>query len=362
MKEYMVYVGTYTNGESQSEGIYVYRFDLANGDLTHLSTCRGIDDPSFLDYSPGRKFLYAVSEVDQINGIEGGGIAAFSIDQTTGGLTFLNMESTHGAYPCHVQLDKSAKYVLAANYMGGNIAVFPRLDNGKVGPACDVVQLTVFSNVNPERQEAPHAHSVNFSPDNKWVYVANLGADKVMIYGMDLEQGKLIPASKSYVDISPGEGPRHWDFHPNGRWAYLINELGNTINSYDYNPEDGSLTAINTVKTLPKDFDEWSNTADIHVHPNGKFVYGTNRGHDSLVMCEVDQATGALTVLGYQPTGGSYPRNFGIDPTGTFLLVANRDTNDITTFFIDRDSGLLLPNGQVTTVPQPVCIRFMAIG
>ena len=188
LKECFVYVGTYTNGESQSEGIYVYRFDLATGGLTHLSTCKGSDDPSFLDHSPDRKYLYVVSEVDQINGIEGGGMAAYSIDQDSGALTFLNLESTHGAYPCHVQLDKSGKYILVANYMGGNIAVFPRRDDGKVGSACDLVQLTDFSKVNPERQEAPHAHSVNFSPDNKWVYAADLGADKVMIYAWTLNK------------------------------------------------------------------------------------------------------------------------------------------------------------------------------
>ena len=359
MKDTFVYVGTYTNGESQSEGIYVYRFDAAIGGLTHLSTCTGIDNPSFLDYSPDKKFLYVVSEVDQINGVAGGGMAAYSIDSYTGALTFLNMESTHGAYPCHVQLDKSGKYVMAANYMGGNIAVFPILENGTVGPACDVVQHTDFSEVNPERQEAPHAHSVNVSPDNKWVYAADLGADKVMVYGLDLEVGKLKPAAKPFIDVSPGDGPRHWDFHPNGKWAYLINELGDTIIAYNYNAEDGSLEAINTVKTLPEDFSAWSDTADIHVHPNGRFVYGTNRGHDSLVVCEVDQITGALSVLGYQSTLGAYPRNFRIDPSGTYLLVANRDTNDITTFVIDQDSGLLSPNGQVTTVPQPVCARFM---
>lgn len=361
MTDCIVYVGTYTGGESRSEGIYVYRFDAATGGLTHLSTCRGIDNPSFLDFSPDHKCLYVVSEVDQIDSAAGGGLAAYSIDEDKGALTFLNMDSTQGAYPCHVQVDKSAKYVLAANYMGGNIAVFPILENGKVGPACDVVQLNGSSNVNPERQEAPHAHSVNFSPNNKWIYAADLGADKVMVYSIDLEQGKLIPASKPYVDVGPGEGPRHWDFHPNGRWAYLINELGDTIVAYNYNPEDGSLNPINTVKTLPEEFNEWSDTADIHVHPNGKFVYGTNRGHDSLVMCEVDQTTGALTVLGYQSTGGAYPRNFGIDPTGSYLLVANRDTNDITTFLINLDSGLLSPNGKVTRVPQPVCVRFMSI-
>ncbi len=361
MKECLVYVGTYTHGDSQSEGIYVYRFDPATGGLTHLSTCKGIDDPSFLDYSPDRKCLYVVSEVDQIKGTAGGGLAAYSIDQETGSLTFLNLESTQGAYPCHVQLDKSGKFVLVANYMGGNITVFPILENGQVGPASDVVQFTDFSAINPERQEAPHAHSANVSPDNKWVYAADLGADKVMVFGLDLEVGKLIPANNPFVEVSPGDGPRHWDFHPNGKWAYLINELGDTIVAYAYNADDGSLETINTVKTLPKDFDEWSDTADIHVHPNGKFVYGTNRGHDSLVMCEVDQATGALTVLGYQSTGGAYPRNFGIDPTGTFLLVANRDTNNITTFLIDQDSGLLSPNGQVTNVPQPVCVRFMPI-
>jgi len=213
--------------------------------------------------------------------------------------------------------------------------------------------------VNPERQEGPHAHSINISPDNKFVITTDLGKDMVIIYKMDIENGKLLPTDKGQVNVVPGYGPRHLDFHPNGRFAFLLNELGNTIVAYGYDAGTGALELINTVSTLPAECDGESIAADIHVHPNGKFLYASNRGHDSIVICSIEKDSGELEVLGHESTMGEHPRNFCIDPTGTYLLAANRDTSDITTFTIDMKTGFLSPSGQVTEVPRPVCLRFM---
>jgi len=359
MKSFFVYVGTYTNGDDNSEGIYVYRFDPSDGSLTPAGTATGIDNPSFLEISPDGRFLYAVSEVFEVNGTPGGAVAAYSVDRQTGALTYLNSQSTHGACPCHLNIDRTGQYVMVANYMGGNLAVLPIRKDGSVGPASDVVQHEGCSNVNPERQEGPHAHSTNISPDNRFAITADLGKDMVIVYKMDIENGKLLPTDKGQVNVAPGYGPRHLDFHPNGRFAFLLNELGNTVVAYGYDAGTGALELINTVSTLPAEFDGESIAADIHVHPNGKFLYASNRGHDSIVICSIGEESGELEVLGHKSTMGEHPRNFCIDPTGTYLLVANRDTSDIATFTIDMKTGFLSPSGQVAEVPRPVCLRFM---
>lgn len=359
MKNMFVYIGTHTSGDSNSKGIYVYRFDLSTDSLSHVSTATEIDNPSFLKVSPDGHFLYAVSEVFEVNGTPGGVVAAYLVDQKTGVLTYLNSQSSHGACPCHLNIDQTGHFVMVANYMGGNLAILPIQKDGTLGPATDVVQHKGCSNVNPERQEGPHAHSITISPDNSFAIAADLGKDMVISYKMDIENGKLLPRENGQVKVAPGGGPRHMDFHPNSRYAFLVNELGNTIEAYRYNVETGALKLINAVSTLPAEFEGENIAADIHVHPNGKFLYASNRGHDSIIICSIDEDSGALEVLGYQSTMGKHPRNFSIDPTGTYLLVANRDTNDIVTFAIDRKTGLLSPNGQVIKVPRPVCISFM---
>jgi 6-phosphogluconolactonase len=359
MSDYLVYIGTYTNGESKSEGIYIYRLDMQTGGLNYIATTQGIDDPSFVEITAGRKVAYVASEVAESNGIPGGGLAAYSIDQETGSLRFLNMESTHGAYPCHVSIDRTGSYVLVANYMGGNVAVLPINEDGSLGPATDVVQHSGHSNVIPDRQEGPHAHSVTMTPDNRFAMVADFGKDELLVYSLDVQTGKLIPTPSPIVEIGPGQGPRHLDFHPNGKHLYLLNELGSAIDAFNFDPGSAVLRPINSVNMLPDDFQGENIAADIHVHPNGKFLYGSNRGHDSLVICSIDQSDGSLKVIEFQKTMGAHPRNFAIDPTGTFLLVANRDSNSITTFVIDPETGQLSPNGQVTSVPQPVCVKLI---
>ena len=359
MKRFFVYIGTYTGGDSNSEGIYVYRFDPSDGNLTPVGTATRIDNPSFLEMSPDGRFLYAVSEVFEVNGTPGGTVLAYLVDKQTGALTYLNSQSTHGACPCPLNIDRPGRYVVIANYMGGNLAVLPICKDGSVGPATDVVQHEGCSNVNPERQEGPHAHSITASPDNRFAIAADLGKDMVIIYKLDLKNGKLLPTDKSQVKVTPGHGPRHLDFHPNGRYVFLLNELGNEITAYGYDARTGTLKLKNTACTLPAEFDAESIAADIHVHPNGKFLYASNRGHDSIVLCSIDEDTGAIEVLEHQSTLGEHPRHFCIDPTGAYLLVANQDTNDIATFAIDIKTGFLSPTGQLTNVPRPVCLRFM---
>lgn len=357
MSDYLVYVGTYS--QDGSEGIYVQHFDAKTGSLTPISTHGEIENPSFLDISPDCRFLYAVGEVGQVDGRPGGAVGAFAIDQQSGSLKHLNTESTVGPGPCHVSVDGSGKYVLVANYGGGSVAILPTRDDGSLGEASDFIQHE-GSSVNPNRQKEPHAHSIMVAPSNTHAFAPDLGMDKIMIYKIDHGSGKLVSNEQPFAAVDPGEGPRHFDFHPDGRYAYVINEIGNTIVSYDYDAESGRLAATGSVPTLPADFDGTSHTADIHVHPNGKFVYGSNRGHDSIVICAIDAATGTLTVLGHEKTGGKNPRNFAIDPTGSYLLAANQDTGDIFTFAINGDTGALTKTEHVAKVPRPVCVKFVA--
>lgn len=358
MSDFFVYIGTYT--DTNSEGIYVYRLSMSNGRLSRVSSMSGITNPSFLDVSPDRKFLYAIGEVDEMDGKPGGAAASYSIDEQRGTLTHLNTETTVGPGPCHLDIDRSGKYLLVANYGGGSVALLPIRKDGSLGAASGFIQHE-GSSCNPNRQNEPHAHSIRVSPNNMHAFAPDLGLDRIMIYSIDLENGKLVYADHPFIEVDPGEGPRHFDFHPNGRYAYVINELGNTIVAYEYDAEQGKLEPVQKVSTLPSGFDGASYTADIHVHPNGRFLYGSNRGHDSIVICEVNERSGTLEVLAHEPTGGENPRNFGIDPTGTYLLVANQDTNDIFTFNIDEDTGGLTPCGEVAQVPRPVCLKFVSV-
>lgn len=355
------YVGTYTRGAPTSagraEGIYVYRYDAATGSLAHLHTAAGVVNPSFLAIAPNRRYLYAVTEIRDAAGETGGGVSAFAIDATSGALTYLNEQPSHGADPCHLSVDQTGRYVLVANYTSGSVAVFPIQADGRLGPASDVVQHR-GSSVHPQRQEGPHAHSVNLDPANRRAIVCDLGLDKVLVYRLDLAEGRLIPNDPPFAPVAPGAGPRHLAFHPNGRYAFVINELGNTLTAFAYDQTSGALREIQTVPTLPPDFAGTSHTADVHVHPSGRFVYGSNRGHDSIVAFAVDTASGRLELLGHTPTQGQTPRNFAIDPSGTFLFAENQRTDTIVTFRVDAATGQLTPTGQVTAVPSPVCLVF----
>jgi 6-phosphogluconolactonase len=356
MGEYIVYIGTYTG--QKSKGIYAYRFDGATGRLVSLGLVAETTNPSFLAVHPNRRFLYAVNEIANYEGQKSGAVSAFALDPRTGKLTFLNQVSSRGADPCYLVVDKTGKHVLVANYSGGSVAAFPLRADGRLGEASALVQHAGGS-VNPERQQGPHAHSINLSPDNRFVIAADLGLDQLLVYRFDSTKGLLAANSPAFAKVNPGAGPRHFAFHPSGRFAYVINEMQSTVSAFAYDAAGGVLHALQTISTLPKDFAGKNDTAEVQVHPTGKFLYGSNRGHDSIAVFAIDAEKGTLTPVEYVATRGKTPRNFGIDPTGSFLFAANQDSDNIVVFRINPDSGRLTPTGQVVEVPSPVCVKFV---
>jgi 6-phosphogluconolactonase len=352
----VVYVGTYTT--RGAEGIYAYRFDPSSGDLSPLGVAARTENPTFLAVAPTKQALYAANEVAELDGQPGGAISAFSVDADTGTLTFLNRQPSLGTGPCHVAVDQTGKFVLAANYGSGSASILPIQPDGRLGPASDFVQHEGFG-PNERRQQGPHAHSVTLSPDNRFAFVADLGIDKMMSYQLDLEAGKLVPNDPPWAETYPGAGPRHFAFHPNGRTAYIINELGSSVTVFDYDAERGALREVQTISTLPERFGGRNTCADVHISADGRFLYGSNRGHDSIAIFSIDPEAGTLTAIGHESTKGKTPRNFGLDPSGSFLLAANQDTNNIVAFRVDRETGLLTPTGHQTQVPAPVCIKWL---
>lgn len=350
--EFFVYFGTYTRGASK--GIYVSRLDTSSGKLSEPVLVAETANPSFLAIHPNRRFLYAVSE----GPVKGGGVSAFAINPKTGGLTFLNKVGSEGSGPCHVTVDKTGKFVLVANYGSGSAAVLPIAADGKLEPASSSVQHK-GSSVNPQRQAGPHAHSVNVSPDNRFAFIADLGLDQVLVYKLDTSKGTITPNTPPFATIAPGSGPRHLAFHPSAKFAYVINEMGNTVTAFNYDASKGVLKELETVTTLPKGYAGTSYTAEVQVHPSGKFLYGSNRGHDSIAVFSIDQKKGTLKLIELVPTQGNFPRNFGIDPTGTILIAANEKGNNAVVYRIDAKTGKLTPTGQVIEMGSPVCVKFL---
>jgi len=361
-KPYLVFVGTYTN-KTTSKGIYAYRFDPGTGKLSPLGVAAESEDPSFLAVHPSGKYLYAVNEIDHFGAQKSGAVSAFSIDHKTGKLALLNQAATQGAGPCHISLDKSGKFVLVANYDGGSVAVFPIREDGSVGPASAFVQHS-GSSVNKERQEGPHAHWIETSPDNRFALAADLGLDKILIYRFNAVKGSVTPNDPPYAKLNPGSGPRHLAFHPNGKFAYVLTEMENSVTSFSYSAAKGSLSPLQTLSTLSslrKDYSGPKEAAEIAVHPNGKFLYTSNRaGIDTVSAFSIDHVKGTLKLIDEFPTMGKTPRNFAIDPTGKFLLAANQESNNIVTFRIDSSTGRLMPTGDIVEAPAPVCITFVA--
>lgn len=356
--EYLVYIGTYT--QKNSKGIYAYRFEATTERFTALGLVAETTNPSFLAVHPGRRFLYAVNEIGNYAGSNSGGVSSFAIDRETGKLTFLNEVASGGADPCYVALDETGKYVLVANYTGGSVAVFPVVEGGRLGKASAFVQHA-GSGVNPQRQEGPHAHSINMSPGNRFAIAADLGLDELLVYRFDPAKGALAPNDPPFARVNPGAGPRHFDFHPYGKFAYAINEMQSTVTALSYDRVRGVLQPLQTVSTLPKDFKGSSDAAEIQVHPLGRFLYGSNRGHDSIAVFAIDAEKGTLTPVAYVPTQGKTPRNFAIERTGSYLFAANQDSNNVVIFRIDPKTGRLTPTGQVLDVPSPVCVTFVEI-
>jgi len=355
---YLAYVGTYTTKKA-SKGIYVYRFDAAAGQLTSVGLAAESTDPSFVVAHPNGKYLYGVNEVGNYDGKKSGAVSAFAIDHKSGRLTLLNQVASGGADPCYVSLDKTGKYVLVANYSGGSVAVFPVLKDGRLGEASAFVQHQ-GSGANKERQEAPHAHWIQTSPDNRLAAVSDLGLDELVLYRFDAAKGSLEPNDPPFVKVSPGSGPRHAAFHPNGKFVYVLNEMQSTVVVFSYDPSTATLKTLQQLSTLPKDFTGQNDTAELAVHPSGKFLYASNRGHDSIAIFSIDSVKGTLTPTGRVATGGKTPRNFAIDPTGKYLLAANQASDDIVIFRINLVTGNLTRTGQVVEVPSPVDVAFVA--
>jgi 6-phosphogluconolactonase len=350
-----VLVGTYTQGKSK--GIYRCELDLATGKLSAPQLAAETVSPSFLAVHPSRRFLYAVGETDESADKKTGTVSAFSLDTKTGALQRLNRQSSGGIHPCHLVVDRRGKYVLVANYSSGNAAVLPIEEDGRLGERTALVQHT-GKGADPSRQAGPHAHSINLDAANRFAVVADLGLDKVFVYRFDSDKGLLSQNDPPSLELDPKSGPRHFAFHPNGRYGYVINEMASTVTALKYDAERGRLEKVQTVSTLPQRRPR-NSTAEVQVHPSGKFVYGSNRGHNSIAVFAVDAETGKLTPAGHQGSGIKVPRNFGIDPTGQFLLVANQDGDSILVFRIDPQTGALEATGEKVDVPKPVCVKFV---
>lgn len=346
--DYYLYIGTYTR--KTSEGIYVYRFNTKTGDFAPVSVAKGVSNPSFLALSTDKRFLYAVG------GTTGDSVRAFSVDKPSHGLTLLNSQASGGKGGTHLAVDKTGKWVMVGHYTGGSLSVLPTKPDGSLGSVSQFIQHEGKS-IEPERQTKPYVHSINIAPNNTDVFVPDLGTDKIVTYSLNAQTGQLTPGNPPFTTVTPGSGPRHFTFHPNGKFAYVIQEMGATITGFTY--KKGQLTPIQTVKTLPDDYTGRKWTADIHISPDGKFLYGSNRAHESLVIFSIDPKTGQLTFVDHQPVNGKTPRNFAIDPRGNFVLVANQDSDNVTVFRRDKQTGKLTPTGKEIAVSMPVCLLFM---
>ena len=351
----MVFVGTYTEG-TESEGIYACDFDAKNGKLSIESTARGNSNPSFLAVDASRNRLFAIGEIAEHDGINEGMVSSFAINPNTSTLTLLNQKPCGGPGPCHISVDRDGRYVLVANYGGGSVAMLPVNRNGSLESASCVVKHE-GSSINPERQDKPYAHSINIDPKNRYALAADLGADMIFVYKIDAGSGMLIPNDPPGTPVQAGAGPRHLCF---GKGVvYVINELDATICVFLYNEDKGTLEPVQTLPTLPPDYTGGKSCADIHISPDGRFLYGSNRGHDSIAMFKVDEGgTGKLSPIGHVSTEGNWPRNFAIDPQGRFLLAANKNSNDIVCFSINADTGMLEYTGHKLEIPSPVCLKF----
>jgi 6-phosphogluconolactonase len=357
-KEMLVYIGTYTSGKSKSEGIYIYKLNLASGALEPYKTVKNVVEPSFLAVDKNKKYLYAVNETVEYEGKKSGAVSAFAINQQTGDLEFLNKQPSLGGAPCHVSISENGKFVLVANYVGGNVAVFPVETSGKLGASIDLEQNS-GTGANKERQEAAHAHSINLDKNNNFAVACDLGIDKILIYRFDSKTGKLQPNKQPYFQTKAGAGPRHFKFHPNGKLAFVINELDSTITTFFYDGKQGTLKETQTISTLPVNRVGANTCADVQVAPNGKFLYGSNRGHDSIVSYKIDAQNGKLEYIENISTGGKTPRNFAIERSGRFLLAANQNSDSIVVFRIEEKSGKLSPTGNAAQVPTPVCLQLI---
>ncbi|HEU5330625.1 MAG TPA: lactonase family protein [Thermomicrobiales bacterium] len=345
-----VYVGAYTSPQGRAEGISSFRFDAATGALTDGRLVAATSNPSFQAFDAAERYLFTVDEINE------GGVSAYARDAATGDLTLLNSQPTGGAAPCHLSVDPTGRYLLSANYTSGSLAVHPIGPDGRLGAATDVVQHT-GSSVNPQRQAGPHAHMITSDPAGRYILAADLGLDKVLVYQLDRSAGKLAP-QVGYGQANPGAGPRQIAFQAGANYVSVLNEIDSTVTTYAYDQQRGTLDPVQTISTLPAGFTGDTTCARIEVHANGKFLYASNRGHDSIAIFAIDAATGYLTAAGHVSTQGHTPRHFAIDPTGAWLLAANQGSDNIVVFSVNPETGQLTPTGRVVQSPSPVCLIF----
>jgi 6-phosphogluconolactonase len=350
--QYLAYVGTYTG--PNSKGIYGLRFDANNGKVDQLGVVAEVANPSFLTLDRNQRYLYAVSE---LRGNTNGLVSSFAINKKTGMLTFLNKVSTIGTVACHLVVDKTNKMLLVANYGSGSVAAFRVKADGSLSESTDFSQHS-GSSVNPRRQRGPHAHAVVLSADNRFLFVPDLGLDEIKSYRLDPEQAKFGANEPPYVKVTAGFGPRHFAFHPNNKYAYDVNEMGSSVTAFSYDAQKGVLHEIQNISTLPEGFTGVNNSAEIQIDKAGRFLYASNRGHDSIATFSISRKDGKLTKIQTMSTQGKTPRNFALDPTGKYLLAANQDSDTVVVFRVDQKSGRLSATGQTVSVPSPVCIEF----
>jgi 6-phosphogluconolactonase len=350
------YIGTYTSGSSK--GIHRCVLDTTSGELRDLQLVAELDNPSFLTIHPQLDVLYACSEIRRDGKREGAQLMAYTID-SDGNLSAIGGQPSGGNGPCYVSTDQSGKVALVANYGSGSIASLPISADGALGALATNIQHSGKS-VNPSRQEGPHAHCIMTDPSNRYVCAVDLGLDQVLVYQLEIAQAKLTPKPNGNYHAKPGNGPRHIAFHPNGKHMFIIHEMGNVLVAAGWDATQGKITELSSASTLPPDYSGDSSTAEVLVHPSGKFVYGSNRGHDSIALFAFDEKTGKLALISHTSTGGKTPRNFRLDPTGNFLLAANQSTDSIVVFKIDTTSGKLTQVGQPLSVGAPCCIKFFA--
>lgn len=355
-KDYFLLTGTYTS--TGSKGIYVHHFNTGTAGNYPVDSVKA-SNPSFLAISPGMNTVYAVNENTADNG-KGGGVTAFSFDRTTGKLKTLTSQSSEGNHPCYIATDKTGKWIVTGNYSSGNLAILPANSTG-LEKATAVIQHTGKGG-DAKRQAGPHVHATVFSKDNRFLFVSDLGIDKVMIYHFDEQTGTIKPTQQGFVQTVPGSGPRHIVFSPNDKFAYLIEELTGTISVYRYNSKKGTLNAVQNISTVPPGFKGYPGSADIHLSADGKFLYASNRGDaNNIAIYKVNKRKGTIAVIGYQPVLGKAPRNFSIDPSGKYLLSANQDSDEIVIFLRNKRTGLLTDSGKRIKIPKPVCLKWVPV-
>jgi 6-phosphogluconolactonase len=352
-KDFFAFVGTYT-AKTQSKGIYSFRYDAGTGKATGLRLVVETPDPSFVAIHPSGKYLYAVNESGKSSLV-----TAFALDAKTGNLTQLNQTSSLGEDPCYITFDQTGKYILVANYTSGTLVVFPILPDGRIGEKTALFQDSGTLGPNKERQEGPHAHWIETSADDHFALAADLGLDEILIFQFNATKGTLAPHMPPSASLKAGSGPRHAVFSPNGKFLFVASELASTATSFSFDPKKGVLKQINSVSTLPSEFSGRNDVAEVAVHPNGRFLYVSNRGMDSIAVFEIDPKKGTLTAIGGVPTGGKEPRHFALDPAGNFMFVENQLSDTIVVFHVDANSGQLTPTGDTLNVPSPVCLKFV---